>query len=225
MLVFLGETEGDCMMWGSMDTVWGNGTCRVLGAGARRACFCFGSHLSHCPGRWESTRGLKTGSIAYYFKTWINFVFVTSEEAWSSCLLLLHLSPHLLFTFMSFLTMPSSSFFDVYQCNKIRNEEFLRQNCHCCFCVIMFCFSWLNFLTVGIVYISFQSTRTATATRHLNFHLTHLAVSYKLFPRWHQRYWFLLDLTQQCTSVIFEKLIGYCINPVLWVGTCIRLCM
>ena len=85
--------------------------------------------------------------------------------------------------------MPSSSSLDVYQCNKIWNEEFWRQNCHYCFCVIMFCFSWLNFLTVGIVYISFQSTRTATATRHLNFYLTHLAVSYKHFLWWHQRYW------------------------------------
>lgn len=47
----------DCMMWGSTDTVWGNGTCRVLTAGARRACLCFGSHLSQCPGGWESTQG------------------------------------------------------------------------------------------------------------------------------------------------------------------------
>ena len=51
-------------------------------------------------------------------------------------------------------------------------------------------FNWFNFLSVGIVDISFQSAETgkhATPTRHLNFHFEPLAVSYELFPRWNQR--------------------------------------
>ena len=50
----------------------------------------------------------------------------------------------------------------------------------------MFYFIGLNFLSVGIVDISFQSTGTgkyATPTMHLDFHFGPLAVSYKLFPQ------------------------------------------
>ena len=58
--------------------------------------------------------------------------------------------------------------------------------------------------------ISFQSAGTGeyvTPTRHLNFHFTHLAVRYELFPRWNSKTigLLLLDLTQQFTQVLFAK--------------------
>ena len=69
----------------------------------------------------------------------------------------------------------------------------------------MFYFSWLNFISVGIGDISFQSAETgkyATPTGYLNFHFTPLVVSYELFPLWNQRQ---SDLTQQYTPVLFTK--------------------
>ena len=56
-------------------------------------------------------------------------------------------------------------------------------------------FPWPNFLSMGIVDISFLSVETgkyATPNGHLNFHFTPLSAlfpsaSYKLFPWWNQR--------------------------------------
>ena len=78
----------------------------------------------------------------------------------------------------------------------------LRAKFYHCFCTITLYF---NFLSVGIVNISFQSAETgkyATPTRHLNFHFAPLAVSYELFPWWNQGF---LDRTQEYTPVHFRK--------------------
>ena len=61
--------------------------------------------------------------------------------------------------------------------------KFVQAKFHDCFCTITFCFVWPNFLSVGIVDISFQSTGTGKCAKpreHLNFHFKHLVVSYKL---------------------------------------------
>ena len=60
----------------------------------------------------------------------------------------------------------------------------------------------LNFLSLGIVNISFQSAGTgkyATPTRNLNFHFALLAVSYELYPRWNWRQ--MDDWTQKYTPL------------------------
>ena len=98
-------------------------------------------------------------------------------------------APPLMFTVRSFqatpinsLAVPSPSL-GVYQYNTLDMRTFCEQNF---MITITFYFNWLNFLSVGIVDICFQSVGTgkyATPTRHLNFHFAPLAVSYKLFPR------------------------------------------
>ena len=102
---------------------------------------------------------------------------VTSAEAWSNCSLLHH-------------------FWSWYSKCKMRNlHEQL-------FCTIMFYFIWPDFLSVGIVDISFQSAGTGkytTPTGHLNFHFEPLAVSYKLFNGEINNNW-------QYTSVPFGKI-------------------
>ena len=115
---------------------------------------------------------------------------MTIEEAWSNCLLLLHVAPPLVFTVMSFLATPINSLtvpspsLRVYQCNK---QVFAWAIFYDCFYTIMFYFIWPNFLSVGIPDISFQSAGTgkyATPTRHLNFHFAPLVVSYTLLDNW-----------------------------------------
>ena len=78
----------------------------------------------------------------------------------------------------------------------------------------MFYFNWPNFLSVGIVNISFQSAGTdkyATPTRHLDFHFAPLAVSYELFPRYNQRQSDFLSIEPNSTlQFCSEKLlVGY----------------
>ena len=67
-------------------------------------------------------------------------------------------------------------------------------------------FNWFNFLSMGIVNISFQSIETgkyAIPTRQLNFHFAPLAVSYELFPLWNQRQLDFLSI--EPSSILQEK--------------------
>ena len=86
----------------------------------------------------------------------------------------------------------------------------MRAKFYDCFCTNTFYFIWLNFLSVGIVDIFFQSAGTgkcATPTRHLSIHFEPFAVSYELFPRpvKSKTIGFLLDRTQQYTPVLVAK--------------------
>ena len=61
--------------------------------------------------------------------------------------------------------------------------KFVQAKFHDRFCTITICFVWPNFLSMGIVNISFQSAGTgkyATPTKDLSFPFKPLVVSYKL---------------------------------------------
>ena len=66
----------------------------------------------------------------------------------------------------------------------------------------MFYFIWLNFLSVGILDMSFQSTGTgkyAKPTRHLNH------VRYEHFPQWNQRQLDFLLIKRNSTLQFFSE--------------------
>ena len=75
---------------------------------------------------------LRTRSVAFEAKIWINFM--PNEEAWHNCLLLLRVAPPLMFTVMSFQAIPINSLavpspsLRVYQCNKLDMRTFCKQN-------------------------------------------------------------------------------------------------
>ena len=77
-------------------------------------------------------RGIAGSLRLHYGKIWINFM--TSEEVWHNCLLLLCVAPPLMFTVTSFqatpinsLAVPSPSL-EVYQYNKLDMRTFCEQN-------------------------------------------------------------------------------------------------
>ena len=77
-----------------------------------------------------------------------------------------------------------------------------------CFCTKTFYFHWPNFLSMGMVNTTLQSTGTGkyvTTTGHLNFHFPPYMVSYKLLPRWNQRHLDFFSIEHKSTLQCFSE--------------------